>query len=99
MLSGMYQTDRDLNLVLPRYNHWSYCVQESDGHARGWVPSWCKRYLLSLIFHITRAQAVISPLPFPYRHWQNRLVLVIEFKPAWHRRRTRTEQRGCFYRR
>ncbi|KAN0063768.1 hypothetical protein ACQY0O_003818 [Thecaphora frezii] len=26
--------------VFKRYNHWSYCVQEGEGHARGWVPSW-----------------------------------------------------------
>ncbi|EPQ27043.1 uncharacterized protein PFL1_05327 [Pseudozyma flocculosa PF-1] len=26
--------------VFKRYNHWSYCVQEGDPHARGWVPSW-----------------------------------------------------------
>ncbi|PWN39510.1 hypothetical protein IE81DRAFT_23270 [Ceraceosorus guamensis] len=27
--------------VFKRYNHWSYCVAEAEGHARGWVPSWC----------------------------------------------------------
>lgn len=26
--------------VFKRYNHWSYCVQENGGNARGWVPSW-----------------------------------------------------------
>ena len=26
--------------VFKRYNHWSYCVQEGEAHARGWVPSW-----------------------------------------------------------
>ncbi|PWN88699.1 hypothetical protein FA10DRAFT_303631 [Acaromyces ingoldii] len=26
--------------VFKRYNHWSYCVVEGEGHARAWMPSW-----------------------------------------------------------
>ncbi|EST07108.1 Variant SH3 domain protein [Kalmanozyma brasiliensis GHG001] len=47
MLMDYLSAEGDLDLrkderlrVFKRYNHWSYCVQERDGHARGWVPSW-----------------------------------------------------------
>ncbi|SPO29970.1 probable MAP kinase pathway-interacting protein [Ustilago trichophora] len=47
MLMDYQSAEGDLDLrkderlrVFKRYNHWSYCVQERDGHARGWVPSW-----------------------------------------------------------
>lgn len=47
MLMDYHSAEGDLDLrkderlrVFKRYNHWSYCVQERDGHARGWVPSW-----------------------------------------------------------
>lgn len=47
MLMDYQSSEGDLELrkderlrVFKRYNHWSYCVQERDGHARGWVPSW-----------------------------------------------------------
>ncbi|PWZ03446.1 hypothetical protein BCV70DRAFT_197656 [Testicularia cyperi] len=47
MLMDYQSSEGDLDLhkderlrVFKRYNHWSYCVQERDPHARGWVPSW-----------------------------------------------------------
>lgn len=47
MLMDYQSAEGDLDLrkderlrVFKRYNHWSYCVQEREGHARGWVPSW-----------------------------------------------------------
>lgn len=47
MLMDYQSGEGDLDLrkderlrVFKRYNHWSYCVQERDAHARGWVPSW-----------------------------------------------------------
>ncbi|CBQ70036.1 MAP kinase pathway-interacting protein [Sporisorium reilianum SRZ2] len=47
MLMDYHSAEGDLALrkderlrVFKRYNHWSYCVQERDAHARGWVPSW-----------------------------------------------------------
>lgn len=47
MLMDYQSAEADLDLkkderlrVFKRYNHWSYCVQEREGHARGWVPSW-----------------------------------------------------------
>lgn len=40
--------------VFKRYNHWSYCVQETGSFSRGWVPSWCT----FLPFFVARARRI-----------------------------------------
>lgn len=45
--------------VFKRYNHWSYCVQETGPFTRGWVPSWCTS--LSLLHWFTALASITDP--------------------------------------